>query len=85
MQTKLTLSIDKSVINRAKMYARDRKKSLSRIIEDYLKSISNNQEINDQSPIAIPPITKSLAGILSGKKELDFRSSMAEYLGKKHR
>ncbi len=84
MQTKLTLSIDKTIIHKAKLYASKREKSLSQIVEDFLRSISTN-EIS-KSPIeSIPPITKSLAGILKGKEELDFRSSIADYLEKKHK
>jgi hypothetical protein len=85
MQTKLTLSIEKTVINRAKIYAHNRNKSLSRIIEDYLKSISINNDSNEITSQSIPPITKSLAGILRGKKEIDFHSSIAEFLDKKHK
>lgn len=84
MQTKLTLSIDKTIIKRAKMYARNRNKSLSRIIEDYLKAISGNESLDAPSP-KIPPVTGSLAGILKGKKEIDFRSSIADHLEKKHK
>ena len=34
MQTKLTLSIDKTIIHKAKLYANRREKSLSQIVED---------------------------------------------------
>ena len=85
MQTKLTLSIDKTIINRAKIYARDRNKSLSHIIEDYLKTISNMDNPSDISSYSTPPITKSLGGILKGRKEIDFRSSISDYLDKKHK
>lgn len=46
MNTKLTLSLDKDVIIRAKTYAKFMDKSLSQIIEDYLKLISNRDKVS---------------------------------------
>ncbi len=84
MQTKLTLSIDKAVIHKAKLYANRREKSLSQIVEDYLKSVSTDEV--SKSPVDnIPPVAKSLAGILKGKDDFDFRTSITEYLEKKHK
>jgi hypothetical protein len=85
MQTKLTLSIDKTVISRAKTFARGRKKSLSKIIEDYLKSLSVPNESDESTISSLPPISKSLAGILKGKPEVDYKSTMADYLVRKHK
>ncbi|HOA07045.1 MAG TPA: DUF6364 family protein [Spirochaetota bacterium] len=84
MQTKLTLSIDKTIIHKAKLYANRREKSLSQIVEDYLKSISAN-EMPKSTSDNIPPVTKSLAGILKGKDDFDLKSSITEYLEKKHK
>jgi Family of unknown function (DUF6364) len=39
MKTKLTLSIDANVIQKAKLITSKRKQSLSFIVEDYLKSL----------------------------------------------
>ena len=39
MSTKLTLTIDKSVIKKAKEYAKSQGRSLSNLIEDYLKTV----------------------------------------------
>lgn len=41
MSSKLTLSINQTVINQAKQYAKDSGKSLSGIVEEYLKSLVN--------------------------------------------
>ena len=43
MSSKLTLSIDESVVRRAKVYARSRRKSLSRVIQQYLEFITENE------------------------------------------
>ena len=40
MITKLTLTIYKSVIEKAKKYAQGKNKSVSRIVEEYLRNIS---------------------------------------------
>jgi len=39
VQTKLTLTVDREVIESAKEYAKDNAKSLSNIVEEYLKSL----------------------------------------------
>ena len=45
MDTKLTLKLDKKVIEKAKEYAAKQKVSLSWLFENYLKAItSNNKE-----------------------------------------
>ena len=41
METKLTLSIDKQVIVRAKKYAKQQGRSLSDIVENYLKLLTS--------------------------------------------
>ncbi len=83
MNTKLTLSLDKNVITRAKMYARHKNKSLSQIIEDYLKTIPVDEvETNFIKEI---PVTRSLAGILKGKEEFDFKNEISDYITGKYK
>jgi hypothetical protein len=43
MTTKLTLTMEDKVISSAKKYARQKGKSLSDIVENYLKSISGTE------------------------------------------
>ena len=48
MNTKLTLSLNKSIIERAKRYAKRNNQSLSQIIESYLEKVtSENPELGD--------------------------------------
>lgn len=48
---KLTLSINQTIINEAKEYAKENGKSLSKIVEEYLKSLSRpKQSSNEKSP-----------------------------------
>jgi len=63
MLTKLTLTIEKGVVERAKEYAQGRNKSISRMVEEYLKNVS------DQASRVVPlkemksPITDKLVGM----------------------
>lgn len=84
MNTKLTLSIDKTIISRAKTYARQKNKSLSRIVQDYLKSISE-METNEIIMDSMPPVTSALSGVLKGRKEIDIRAEISGYLLKKYK
>ena len=43
MTTKLTLSLKKAVIEKAKIYAKNSNQSLSQIIESYLDKITSNK------------------------------------------
>ena len=46
MTTKLTLTVEKSIIERAKVYAKNTGRSLSEIIEKYLETIT--EEVSNQ-------------------------------------
>ena len=43
MDTKLTLKLNQEIIERAKLYASDKKLSLSRLIENYLNALTAEQ------------------------------------------
>ncbi|HOV94336.1 MAG TPA: DUF6364 family protein [Spirochaetales bacterium] len=79
METKLTLRIDKSVIERAKEYARQRKKSLSDLVEDYFRHIVSSD--GDQEP-PFSPLVEELSGIIS---EQDLKGlNYVDYLEEKY-
>ncbi|RLA43190.1 MAG: antitoxin [Gammaproteobacteria bacterium] len=61
MQSKLTLRLDDSLINQAKIFAEQHDKSLSQVVSDYFELLTKGIE----SPEA-PAITKSLIGVLGG-------------------
>lgn len=62
MNTKLTLRMDDSLIRAAKEYAKQRGKSVSRIVGEYFLTLGVGQ--SDEYPIT--PIAKSLRGVLKG-------------------
>ena len=61
--TKLTLRLDDSVIERAKVYARNHKVSLSKMIETYLDSLTTQK--HQAKNIIITPLVESLSVITS--------------------
>lgn len=63
MDTKLTLKLEHHVIERAKIYAKNHKISLSKLFENYLLNILN--ENSTEKPLEeITPLVKSLSGII---------------------
>ena len=76
MNTKLTLRMDDAIIRKAKIEAKNRGKSLSRMVAEFLESISSpsNQETH------LPPTTASLLGILKDKSisEDDYKAHLRE-------
>lgn len=84
MDAKLTLKLDKNVIEKAKIYAAEHKHSLSLLIENYLKSIVEADK-NDKE-IEISSFVKSLA-IGKGKisNDFDYKKDKEDYLAEKYK
>lgn len=80
MTTKLTLTIDDSVINAAKKYARKKGNSLSGIVENYLKSITTVGE----APITLSPKVKKLMGVVKLPDDFDYKKELGNALAKKY-
>ena len=79
MTTKLTLTVEKDVIERAKLYAKGSGRSLSEIIEQYLDTIT--QENSNQK---ISPKLKKLIGVVKLPRDFDEKKELQSYLEKKH-
>ena len=73
MLTKLTLTIDQSVVEQAKEYAQQKNRSVSRIVEEYLENITNNQNHTFSLSTMKSPITDSISGMFqdNGKSYQD--------------
>jgi len=73
MLTKLTLTIDQSVVEQAKEYAQKKNRSVSRIVEEYLKNIAINHDAVILLSTMKSPITDSISGMFhdSGKSYND--------------
>ncbi len=81
MNTKLTLTIEKKVIGRAKKYAEQKGRSLSDIIENYLKVITKEEAMKE---LEITPLVKSLKGSFKAPADFDYRKELSGGLSKKY-
>lgn len=81
MNTKLTLTIEQAIIERAKKYARQKGRSLSDIVENYLKVITNKE---NKTQIKITPLTKSLRGSFKAPKDLNYKKELSKGLSEKY-
>ncbi|MGA9212851.1 DUF6364 family protein [Kaistella sp.] len=81
MNTKLTLTIDQSVIERAKKYARNKERSLSDLIENYLKALTT-EEIPQNEELS--STLKSLKGSFKMPKDFDYKKELSERLSEKY-
>ncbi len=81
MATKLTLSLDKEIIERAKVYAKEHNVSLSYLVENYLLRIIS--ELPDER-LQGGSIVRQLTGIVS-LEEADYRADYIDHQRKKHK
>jgi len=80
MNTKLTLTIEQSIIEKAKSYAKEKGRSLSDIIENYLKVITTEQrDIED-----ISPLVNSLRGSFKAPENFDYKKELSQGLSEKY-
>ena len=80
MNTKLTLTIEQTVIEKAKKYAKDNERSLSDLIENYLKALTKKSNANN---VELTPIVKSFKGSFTEPKNVDYKKELANRLLKK--
>ena len=81
MITKLTLTIEQMVITRAKKYARKKGRSLSDLVENYLKVISREEFTPE---VEISPMIKSLRGSFKAPADLDYKKELSKALSEKY-
>jgi len=81
MNTKLTLTIDQSVIISAKRYAKTKERSLSDLIESYLKLVTKDVVSNN---IELTPIVKLLKGSFKEPKNFDYKKELTNRLTDKY-
>lgn len=83
METKLTLRLNDNVIDRAKSYARIHKISLSKMIENYLDSITKQKV--EENNITITPLVESLSGVIDLPSDFDYKADYHNYLEDKYK
>ncbi len=82
MNTKLTLTMEQSVIEKAKKYARKKERSLSDLIENYLKALVTTDNINHEEDLS--PTVKSLRGTFKLPKDFDYKKELTDRLSEKY-
>jgi len=83
MNTKLTLTIEQEVIKRAKEYAKDKNRSLSDIVENYLKILTKEEQKEEAKKHN--PVVKSLKGAFKmPKRDMDYKKELRDILEKKY-
>lgn len=81
MNTKLTLTIEQDIIEKAKKYANIKGRSLSDIIENYLKAITRDDNTEN---IELTPIVKSLKGSFKAPQNFDYKKELSKSLTEKY-
>ncbi len=80
MTSKLTLTVEKSVIEKAKSYAKKTGRSLSELIEKYLDTITSEE--NDDKELS--PKMKKIVGAVTLPNDFDEEKELSSYFEKKH-
>lgn len=84
MNTKLTLSLDKEVIEKAKIYAKGTGRSLSEMVENYFKSLVSKSNSENNKEDEIDAKLKKITGIISLPPDFDEKKAIQEYLEQKY-
>ncbi|MFA6262035.1 MAG: DUF6364 family protein [Bacteroidia bacterium] len=80
MATKLTLTVDKDIIDRAKVFAGKTGRSLSEIIETYLRALVHKEK----DPAELSPRVKQLMGSVKAPRRFDYKRELEKSLAKKY-
>ncbi len=81
MNTKLTLSLEGSLINKAKNYAKSHNTSLSKIVERFFSNLQNDNKKKERD---LSPVVKELSGIIDLDLQIDHKKSKENRLIKKY-
>lgn len=81
MNTKLTLTIEQSIIEKAKKYARKKERSLSDLIENYLRALISEEPEKEND---ITPVVQSLRGAFKMPKNFDYKKELTDRLSEKY-
>ncbi|MES2446941.1 MAG: DUF6364 family protein [Bacteroidota bacterium] len=79
MTAKLTLTVEKTTIEKAKHYAKNTGRSLSELVEKYLETITDVKEEK-----AISPKLKKIFGAVTLPDDFDEEKELRSYLENKH-
>jgi hypothetical protein len=80
MNSKLTLSISKAVTDKAKKYARKKRTSLSKLVENQLAKLTTMDKEDE-----ISPLVKSISGVITLKKAGNYKKGYTNFLKNKYK
>lgn len=78
---KLTLNINKHVVEQAETYAQTKNTSLSKLVENHLASLPEQKTAN----IQITPLVEGLSGVIELENDFDYRKDYNSHLIQKQR
>lgn len=85
MLAKLTLTIDDKIVEQAKKYAQKKHRSVSKIVEEYLLTISSSQTNDIAEEYKTAEITDKITGMFKKEyKEQDYKDLLTEALIEKN-
>ena len=85
MYTKLTLRLNKSIVDTAKEHVAKQGLSLSRMVESYFLLLSQTTDkTSDNNEITISPFVQSMTSTKPISPDLDYKSDYKNYLSKKY-
>ncbi|MBL0190378.1 MAG: hypothetical protein IPQ18_03280 [Saprospiraceae bacterium] len=82
MNTKLTLTIEKEVIDVAKVYAKEKGQSLSEMVENYFKILTSERGEFQERQLSSK--VRKLRGIIKVDNNLNYQEILTEELSKKY-
>ncbi len=82
MDTKLTLKLDKTHIEKAKRYALKRKTSLSSLVEKYFSFLA---DMDDDRSVAITPKVSKMSGVVRLESDFDLKAEKSARLLEKYK
>lgn len=81
MVTKLTLTVEKEIIETAKQYAVSKGRSLSSLVENYLKSLVQRNTKEER----LSPTVEKLLGSVKAPKDFDYKKMLETEINKKYK
>jgi hypothetical protein len=81
MTTKLTLTVDEQVIKAAKTYAKKNGRSVSDLVETYLKNLAGKTKTTND----VSPQVKRLIGSVKLSEDFNYKQELARQIKAKHK
>ena len=81
MNVKLTLNLNKDIIERAKSYARDKNQSLSALVQNYFAFLGEKKQGQD---VEITATVRELSGIIRLDADFDLKEEYGKHIVEKY-